>query len=308
MATDDMLKMDGLHVREQEKGSLSPNGVGSIDTGMAAQSLSTCVCPHCGAPNDPESLFCEICGARLRDMCCPKCGAVIDEGCDFCENCHSYVSTDRCPFCYGLVGEDDTFCPDCGAPLSGIECPVCHTLGRFAFCASCGTPLTDRAREDAKEVWESMPDAAQLHQLEDELEQLWMVRPVMTDRQREEIKSVKALCDRVKELLAQEGESTYADVSRDASEPVILSEQELSRQILDKQQALQALLDSMEMKSAENPAVARNYAMARKPRISRLAWKCNYKHALHKSPLGCACPQQGGKWVVIDGKTEVLDD
>ena len=56
--------------------------------------------------------------------------------------------------------------------------------------------------------------------------------------------------------------------------------------------------------------MARNYAMAHRPVGSSLGWKCNFKHAIHTGPFGCACPQMGGKWVVLDGLTEtqVLDD
>lgn len=282
----------------------------SLQMEAQTQAVQPGVCPICGAVNEHDALFCEQCGARLREFLCPHCNAPLDEEADYCENCHTYIDDEHCPFCYGLVGENDTFCPECGAPLAGIECPVCHTIGHFAFCASCGSALTDGARQELRDVWNNNPDTDKIRALETELERLWMVRPVTSERQRQEIQSVKLLCDRVKQLMAQEGANTYADDSEKPEEaPVaVLSEEELKKQILNKQQELQNLLDAMQMPVAENSCQARSYAMARKPRISRLAWKCNYKHALHSSPLGCACPHHGGKWVVLDGKTEVLDD
>lgn len=267
------------------------------------------VCPKCGVENEPEALFCEQCGARLRELCCPKCGEPIDEQADYCEHCHSYIDTEHCPFCYGLLGKNDTFCPQCGASFSGIECPVCHTLGHFGFCASCGSPLTDRARQDLQEAWENFPHKEKMLKLEAELEHLWLTKPIESERLRDGYEHVQQLCRRVKELMAQEGEVTYETPGKEAQEAhIFMSEVELRRVILEKQNALQVLLDSMAMEPQENSAAARNYAMARKPHVSRLAWKCNYKHALHSSPLGCACPKMGGRWIVMDGSSEVQDD
>jgi len=263
-------------------------------------------CPKCGAENEPSALFCEQCGARLRESLCPFCGAPIDDGVDFCERCKQYIDKQHCSFCHGLIGEEDSFCPECGAPASGIECPVCHTVGRFGFCEACGTALTDSARQMEQEVWQEMPYQEKITQLAEELEKLWMVRPVSDEAQRQRLDHLKSLRSRVLELLAQEGETVHEDTPH--TEEQALSVEDLQQQILNKQEALQSLLDSMAMAPQENPARARNYAMACKPHASRLAWKCNYKHALHTSPLGCACPQHGGKWIVLDGKTQVTDD
>lgn len=43
-----------------------------------------------------------------------------------------------------------------------------------------------------------------------------------------------------------------------------------------------------------------NYVAAKRIAGSKLAWMCNYKHALHSGPTGCAHPELGGKWVVVD--------
>lgn len=266
----------------------------------------TGICPKCGAHNDPSSLFCEQCGTRLRESRCPRCGAPIDEDADYCERCHQYIDTDHCPFCHAMVNEEDSFCPECGAPLSGIECPVCHTIGRFGFCEACGTPLTDSARQALHEAWEHQPYTEKIRQLEDELEQLWMIQPVANAEQREKREGVNNLRNRVLELMAQEGEQAY--VADPTEQRPIVEEKELAQKVMNRQEALQALLDTMAMPPQENPALARNYAMAHKPHVSRLAWKCNYKHALHTSPLGCACPQKGGKWIILDGKSTPKDD
>ena len=60
-----------------------------------------------------------------------------------------------------------------------------------------------------------------------------------------------------------------------------------------------ALFEKMATPHQPSPAKARNYAMAQKPAGIRMAWLCNYKHAMHSSPWGCAKPQLGGKWVVL---------
>lgn len=44
----------------------------------------------------------------------------------------------------------------------------------------------------------------------------------------------------------------------------------------------------------------RNYVAARRMAGPKLAWLCNYKHALHSGPTGCAHPELGGKWVIVD--------
>lgn len=309
----DVMQTENIKLRnkEQNNSGHKPNtSLGnSIEPSVPQQgTMNNGVCPHCGATNEVDAMFCEQCGTRLRDQLCPHCGAVLDDKADFCENCNHYIDAEHCPYCYALVGEEDTFCPECGVPFGGIECPVCHTVGQFGFCASCGTPLTDSARRTLNEVWKDNPVTEELRQLENELEQLWMVCPVTSERQRVVMQNVQSLCQRVKELMAQEDEHTYEvnDKSDEkASQPIIMDESELNDKILAKQQALQALLDSMQTKMAENPAIARNYAMACKPHVSRLAWKCNYKHALHLTPLACACPHLGGKWVVTDGKNEL---
>lgn len=275
-------------------------------------------CPNCGAINESTSLYCEQCGAHLRDFRCPFCGAPMDEQTDYCERCHQYIDREHCSFCHARVSEGDLFCPECGSSLSGIECPVCHTIGKFGFCEACGTPLTDSARLALREAWQDEVLVERVRSLEEELEKLWLVRPVTNDQQREKQEAVMSLASRVKDLIRQErlkaaqqgGTPAPASVEEPEPEPAVcvMTEQDLQRKIHETQQALQEILNSMATQEDINPAHARNTAMARKPKVSRLAWKCNYKQALHTSPLGCACPQHGGKWVVMDGKSVVEDD
>ena len=80
-----------------------------------------------------------------------------------------------------------------------------------------------------------------------------------------------------------------------------------------KQQNMEALAEALEKlatRPTESPIMARNYTMACKPQGIRLAWVCNYKHAMHSSPCGCAKPQLGGKWVVLGTKSssDIKDD
>lgn len=273
------------------------------------------MCHNCGAPNEPGAVYCEQCGALLQDLHCPICGAPLDESVDYCERCHHYIDKNHCSFCHALVSPEDTFCPECGASLSGIECPVCHTLGHFGFCEACGTPLTDSARQTLQEEWADSALKERIHELEKELERLWLVKPVTSDMQKEKVQAVANLEMRVKELIAKELQKASAETGTPAPAPAspapqveVVTEEELQHKLEDTRQTLQALLDSMETTPHQNPAHARNVAMARKPHVSRLAWKCNYKHALHTSPLGCACPQRGGKWVILDGNSVVKDD
>ena len=73
---------------------------------------------------------------------------------------------------------------------------------------------------------------------------------------------------------------------------------------------LAEILEQMAQPPQTKPAQVRNYAMACKPQGVRLAWECNFKHALHSSPCGCAKPQMGGKWVILgkNTKKEIKDD
>jgi len=85
---------------------------------------------------------------------------------------------------------------------------------------------------------------------------------------------------------------------------------ELDRKKADRVNRLTELLEKMAQVPQPQPAKVRNYAMACKPQGVRLAWECNFKHALHSSPCGCAKPQMGGKWIVLgkNSRQEIKDD
>ena len=262
-------------------------------------------CPKCGTLNDATATFCENCGEALHDICCPNCGAKVEPDADFCENCHSYIGKDRCSFCNAPMSETDEFCMECGAPRKGLICPTCHTLSHFPFCERCGTPLTDTARREREEAWKQ-PIAEEVRQLERELEELWRTKPVLSKQERAHRERIRELRDRVLKLLHEAGSEAYSGAPVQRQEPTYLFVDELRTQTEQKRMALQALLDKMEMPQMTNPAIARTVSMAQKPHISRLAWRCNYKQALHPSPLACACPQMGGKWIVLGGGEEKL--
>lgn len=304
--------MDSQQKQKEKFRTLTGTSDTSVQSQKSAkksqQSTTPGKCPQCGSMNDPAALFCENCGAALRECTCPNCGEVIDPECDYCESCHTYISEDKCSFCSSPISESDTCCPECGMPCDGVECPVCHSQGHFGFCKVCGTPLTDSARLELKKAWEDIPFLNQIKELESQLEELWMTAPVSNAQQRLRREMNEQLRSRVLKLLQQDGEELY--VNEKHVEKPILDDSQLRDMVAAKRKALQELLDKMQMPLQEVPATARIVAMARKPQVSKLAWQCNYKHALHTSPLGCACPQKGGRWIVLDKSNEnsVIDD
>ena len=99
--------------------------------------------------------------------------------------------------------------------------------------------------------------------------------------------------------------------------PVIppVESKRMTREELDelksvKVKMLSAILDKLAVKPMASPVKARNFAMASKPQGVRLAWVCNWKHAMHSSPCGCAKPHLGGKWVILgkNNTEEIKDD
>lgn len=269
------------------------------------QSVSVNRCPRCGFVNEPGALYCENCGSSLKSRVCPYCGSSVSEEADLCEHCKSYLANDVCSFCGAKMGENDAFCPECGSPRRGIVCPVCHSLSMFSFCPRCGTALNELARRQM-EQFKQQPLYKEMTEAAKELEKLLHVDPVDSVFQREREKENAELRERVLKLLNMEFEVPKANSINGSG----LDCESLMGLIQIKRDQLQKMMDSLETGSSENPALARNYAMAHKPIGSSLGWKCNYKHAIHSGPCGCACPQLGGKWVVLDGKSEhkIVDD
>ena len=271
------------------------------------KSASGVVCPHCGTVNDPDALFCASCGNAIGMSTCPNCGAAVEPDADFCETCRHYIRTDICSFCGAHLTGYEAFCPECGSPRGGIVCPVCHTLNDFSFCKQCGTPLTDEAHQLMEKIRE-LPEYKEMQRLATEIQQLEMTIPYNHERDvLRDQKNIK-LREKVLRLLAED---------RGIANPVIpesqhkrMSKEEYDAKKQERLDKLAAILENMAQAPQPRPAQVRNYAMACKPQGVRLAWECNFKHALHSSPCGCAKPQMGGKWIILGKNTrkEIKDD
>ncbi|MDE6354875.1 MAG: hypothetical protein K2L56_07470, partial [Prevotella sp.] len=113
---------------------------------------------------------------------------------------------------------------------------------------------------------------------------------------------------RVLELLARERGLEPSVVPEQKSGRMTSEEHEkLKAEIMDK---LSGLLSQIDVEPDVSPVKARNYVMACRPAGLRVAWLCNYKHAMHSSPCGCAKPQMGGKWIVLgkNSMEQIKDD
>ena len=245
--------------------------------------------------------------ATMMAGTCPHCGSDLDADADFCEVCHHYVRPDVCSFCGARLSPNDSFCPECGSPKGGLVCPTCHTLNEFSFCKQCGTPLTDEARQMLKEL-KARPDYQEMVQLASEYNELAMQLPVASGSDEKHYKASMELRQRVLTLLAQD--KGVANPVITAPETERVSKEKLDARKAEKLAKLAELLDNMAAPPDVSPAKVRNYAMAQKPQGVRLAWVCNWKHAMHSSPCGCAKPQLGGKWVILGhgSKEEIKDD
>ena len=274
---------------------------------MQMNTAKAVACPHCGALNEPDALFCASCGNAIGMATCPNCGAEVDADADFCESCRHYIRKDVCSFCGAYLTGTEAFCPECGSPRGGIVCPVCRTLNDFSFCKQCGTPLTEEARMLKEKVLE-MPEFKQMQKLADELQELEQKLPYTNEQDRERDRKSQELRQRVLMLLAQDRGLDRVDAN--LTEHKVMSKEEHDKKKQERMDMLSRLLDQMAQQPQPKPAQVRNYAMACKPQGVRLAWECNFKHALHSSPCGCAKPQMGGKWIILGQGTrkEIKDD
>ena len=265
------------------------------DLQMQQQAATAVQCPHCGATNDAEAMFCASCGKPLHATLCPHCGSEIDPDADYCEICHRYIRPEICSFCGAHIDEQVAYCPECGSPRGGIVCPVCRTLNNFAFCKQCGTALTDDAKLMVKQL-QTNPDYQQLLKITSEYSSLEDMIPYTSERDLVRDQMNMQLRERVLRLLAEDrGETPPQSIEQKKR----MTKEELVEQKAEKIKSLSAILDKLALPESASPVVARNFAMASKPTGVRLAWVCNYKHAMHSSPCGCAKPQLGGKWVIL---------
>ena len=264
-------------------------------------------CPQCGTVNNPDAMFCASCGRQLRMGTCPNCGSEIDPEADFCEVCHHYIKKDVCSFCGAHISSNEVYCHECGNPRGGLVCPVCNTLNDFAFCKQCGAPLTDEAKVLVEELKKS-PDYQLLTDTAKDLEELNMQLPYMSERDVVRDQMNDKLRERVLTLLAQDQGVPNPVIPKRETKRV--SKEELQQKKEEKGKLLTEILERLAVPALPSPVKARNYAMAQKPSGVRLAWVCNWKHAMHSSPCGCAKPQLGGKWVILgkNNKNEIKDD
>ncbi|MBQ8157747.1 MAG: zinc ribbon domain-containing protein [Prevotella sp.] len=265
------------------------------------------VCQQCGTTNTLGTLYCVSCGSALHSGSCPHCGSPLDDDADYCEVCHHYVRQDVCSFCGARFAPQDAFCPECGSPRGGIVCPTCHTLSDFAFCKQCGTPLTEEAQMLMKQM-KQMPEYQEMVRLAKEYDSLQLENPISTEREKARDDASQKFREHVLKLLAQDEGVTDPVIPK--MERVRMSKDELAKAKEEKLARIAELLSKMPEPAEPTPAKVRNYAMAQKPAGVRLAWVCNWKHAMHSSPCGCAKPQMGGKWVILGrgSKQEIKDD
>ena len=279
----------------------------SMQMAQQQQQAAGKACPFCGAINDPEAMFCAQCGQPISKILCPHCGAEMDPDADYCEVCHHYVKKDICSFCGTHLLGNEAYCPDCGSPRGGLVCPTCHTLNDFAFCKMCGTPLTEEARMLVKELQKN-PDYQELLEMVHDYSKLENALPYNSERDIIREQANIKLRERVLTLLAKDEGIENPVIPKPESKR--MTKEELEEKKAAKIRMLSAILDKLAVPPTVSPAKARNFAMASKPVGVRLAWVCNFKHAMHSSPCGCAKPQMGGKWVVLGKNTtaEIKDD
>jgi hypothetical protein len=180
-------------------------------------------------------------------------------------------------------------------------------MNDFAFCKQCGAPLTEDATMLLEQVRE-MPEYIEMKKLADDLQEMDLMIPYASEHEKLRDEQNNKLRERVLTLLAQD---------RGTPDPIIpesenkrLSKEEYDKKKQEYLDKISDLLDRLAQQPQPRPAQVRNYAMACRPQGVRLAWECNFKHALHSSPCGCAKPQMGGKWVILgkNSRKEIKDD
>jgi predicted amidophosphoribosyltransferase len=265
------------------------------------------ICPFCGAVNEPEAIFCAQCGEAISKTTCPHCGAELDPDADFCEVCHHYIRKDVCSYCGARLAGNEAYCPECGSPRGGMVCPTCHTLNDFAFCKKCGTALTEQARELVRQL-KMNPDYQELMEIVRDYSNLDNALPYNSERDIQQEQANQKLRERVLMLLAKDKGVANPQIPKVESHR--MTREELEEQKAVKIKMLSSILDKLAVPPTTSPVKARNFAMASKPQGVRLAWVCNYKHAMHSSPCGCAKPHLGGKWVILgkNSSEEIKDD
>ena len=152
------------------------------------------------------------------------------------------------------------------------------------------------------------PDYQELLEIVRDFSQLENALPYNSERDVVREQMSQKLRERVLTLLAKdEGvEQPYIP----PLESKRMTKEELEEQKNVKMKMLSSILERLAVPPMTSPVKARNFAMASKPQGVRLAWVCNWKHAMHSSPCGCAKPHLGGKWVILgkNNTEEIKDD
>jgi hypothetical protein len=153
-----------------------------------------------------------------------------------------------------------------------------------------------------------MPEFKELQKLATSLQQLEQSIPYSSERDLLKDQRNIKLRERVLTLLAEDRGIAHPRIPE--AENKRLSKEEYNAKKKERLDQIAAILNKMVQVPQPKPAQVRNYAMACRPQGVRLAWECNFKHALHSSPCGCAKPQLGGKWIILgkDVKKEIKDD
>lgn len=293
--------------RQMYREEPAPQGFQQQQQLQQQQQATGKVCPFCGTVNDPDAMFCAQCGQPISKLSCPHCGAEIEPDTDFCESCHHYIRKDVCSYCGAMLTGKEAYCPECGSPRGGLVCPTCHSLNDFAFCKKCGTALTEEARQLVKQLQQN-PDYQELMKVVQEYSRLENSLPYNSERDIEREQLNMKLRERVLMLLAKDEGVEMPVIPKKESKR--MTKEELDEKKTAKIKLLSAILDKLSVPAGPSAAKARNYAMASKPMGVRLGWVCNWKHAMHSSPCGCAKPQMGGKWVILgkNSTDEIKDD
>ena len=147
------------------------------------------------------------------------------------------------------------------------------------------------------------PEYQEMQALAKELQELDMQLPYANEKDQIKEQLNNKLRERVLTLLAQDKGFAATIVEKPSKR---VPKAELDRKKADRVNRLTELLEKMAQVPQPQPAKVRNYAMACKPQGVRLAWECNFKHALHSSPCGCAKPQMGDDVLVLSDEERAL--
>ena len=167
--------------------------------------------------------------------------------------------------------------------------------------------MTKEARQLVKQLHQN-PDFQELLEIVRDYSNLENALPYSSERDIIREQESARLRERVLMLLAKDEGVDFPIIPKLESKR--MTREELEEQKAVKIKMLSAILDKLAVPPTTSPVQARNFAMASKPVGVRLAWVCNYKHAMHSSPCGCAKPHLGGKWVILgkNSTEEIKDD